>query len=180
MDSERSGHNLLFRDGWLADLVACFRCGRNTKALTGVAGPAIKPSISRGESQLVYQQPNKNDNIWRIDLKDEKHATGPPVPAFSSRGFIYRPSFSPDGKKVAFESDRLGYADIWVCNQDDDSNCAQITNLHAVSGTARWSPSGQWLAFEAVQKHFWQLYVSEMPGGQGKAQEPSFQSRILR
>lgn len=80
-------------------------------------------------------------------------------------GFIYRPSFSPDGKKVAFDSDRLGYEDIWVCDSDG-TNCGQVTNLHAIRDTVRWSPDGRSLSFESSYKHFWQLYVSEVPGGQ--------------
>ena len=40
-------------------------------------------------------------------------------------GFNYRPSLSSDGKKIALESDRLGYSDIWYCD-NDGSNCAQV------------------------------------------------------
>jgi Tol biopolymer transport system component len=135
------------------------------KPVAGVGGPAIKPSISRRGNHLVYQQAVENDNIWRIDLKDETHTLGSPVREFSSRGFIRRPSFSPNGKKVAFESDRLGYSDIWVCDSDG-SNCAQVTSLHTISGTARWSPDGQYLAFESAYQHFWQLYTVQVPGGE--------------
>jgi Tol biopolymer transport system component len=162
-----NGQEIIFSSamGGLQTLWRVSVAGGSPVPVTGVAGPAVKPSVSRRGSQLAYQQPIKNDNIWRIDLKDEKHSLGLPARAFSSRGFIYRPSFSPNGKKVAFESDRLGYPDVWVCDSDG-TNCAQITMQHTTSGTARWSPNGRWLAFESVQKHFWQLFVSELPGGQ--------------
>jgi Tol biopolymer transport system component/DNA-binding winged helix-turn-helix (wHTH) protein len=114
------GQDLLFSSalGGLQTLWRVSVSGGTPRPVTAVPGPAVKPSISRIGGQLVYQQAIKNDNVWRIDLQDEKHSLGSPARAFSSRGFIYRPNFSPDGKKVAFESDRLGYSDIWVCDRD--------------------------------------------------------------
>ncbi len=138
--------------------------GGTSRPVEEVGGVASRPSISRRGNYLVYQQAIRNDNIWRINLKDEKHATGAPTRALSSRGFNYRPSFSPDGKKVAFDSDRLGYWDIWVCDSDG-SNFAQVTDLHTITDTARWSSDGHYLAFESAYKPFWRLYTVEVPGG---------------
>jgi len=42
------------------------------------------------------------------------------------------------GKRIAFESDRLGYWEIWVCNTIGE-NCEQLTSLHGTAGTT--SPS---------------------------------------
>jgi Tol biopolymer transport system component len=75
-----------------------------------------------------------------------------------------RPSFSPDGKKIAFESDRLGYSDIWQC-EIDGSNCVQLTSLRGLAGTARWSPDGHYIAFEFQSLHCYEIYVLEVPGG---------------
>ena len=93
-------------------------------------------------------------------------ATLPPLPSESclQNGINDRPSFSPDGKKVVFESDRMGYSDIWVCDIDE-SNCNQLTKMRGVSGTARWSPDGRYIAFESLVKDFYEVYVVEVGGG---------------
>lgn len=151
--------------GGLQSLWRISASGGAPRPVEGVGGPASRPSISRAGNQLVFQQSTQNDSIWRINLKDKTHALGPPVLAFSSRGFIRRPSLSPDGKKVAFESDRLGYSDIWIC-ESNGSNCEQVTSLHTSSGTARWSPDGRKLVFESLYQKFFQVYVVQVPGGE--------------
>jgi Tol biopolymer transport system component/DNA-binding winged helix-turn-helix (wHTH) protein len=131
-----------------------------------VAGPgdAIEPSISRRGNELAYQALKWPGTIWRLDLKDERHALAPPVRLLSGRGFVGRPSYSPDGKKVAFESDRMGYSDVWMCDSDG-FNCSQLTDLHGTSGTARWSPNGHYISFESITQDYYQLGVVEVPDG---------------
>jgi Tol biopolymer transport system component len=104
------------------------------------------------------------DTIWRLDLKHERHALAPPVRLLSGRGITYRPSYSPDGKKIVFESDRMGYSDIWMCDSDG-SNCRQLTAIHGTSGTARWSPNGRYISFESVAQDYYGVGVVELPDG---------------
>jgi Tol biopolymer transport system component len=75
-----------------------------------------------------------------------------------------RPDLSPDGKKIAFESNRLGFWDIWTC-ASDGSSCEQVTSLHGTAGRARWSPNGRYLAFEFHPKERSEIYLAEVPGG---------------
>jgi Tol biopolymer transport system component/DNA-binding winged helix-turn-helix (wHTH) protein len=128
------------------------------------SGDAYEPSIARKGNLLAYQVFRQWDTIWRLDLKDERHAAAPPVRLLSGRGVIWKPSYSPDGKKIAFESNRMGYANIWVCNSDG-SNCSQLTDQHGTTVTARWSPDGRYLAFESVTQDYWQVGVLELPDG---------------
>ena len=132
--------------------------------VAGVGGMSFSPSISRKGNQLVYQHAVESSAVWRINLKDERHSLGPPARAISARGINRRPNFSPDGKRVAFESDRLGYSDIWYCDSNG-SDCAQLTSLHGTAGTARWSPDGHSIAFEFQSQPYYEVYVVEVPGG---------------
>ena len=75
-----------------------------------------------------------------------------------------RPDLSLDGKKIAFESDRLGFWDIWTCNSDG-TDCGQVTSLHGSAGRARWSPDGRTLAFEFHPNERGEIYLVEVPGG---------------
>ncbi len=101
-------------------------------------GDAYEPSISRRGSQLAYRVDKRWETIWRLDLKDEQHALVPPVRLLSGRGFIWKPSYSPDGKKIAFESNRMGLANIWMCDSNG-SNCSQLIDRH---GASRPLPAG--------------------------------------
>jgi Tol biopolymer transport system component/DNA-binding winged helix-turn-helix (wHTH) protein len=127
-------------------------------------GAGYEPSISRSGNQLAYLVSKKWDTVWRLDLKDERHALAPPVRLLSGRGIVWKPSYSPDGKKITFESDRMGYEDIWMCDSDG-SNCSQLTARHGTTATARWSPNGRYLAFESITQNYWQVGVLELPDG---------------
>ena len=56
------------------------------------------------------------------------------------------PAWSPDGKKVAFMSERAGNYDIWVMNSDG-SNHRQLTTHKAQDQAPSWSPDGKKIVF---------------------------------
>jgi Tol biopolymer transport system component len=150
--------------GGLQNLWRMPATGGMPRPIEGAGGQAYRPSIARRGDQVVYEQVNKVDTIWQLHLKDERHPLGSPTRLLAGRGFVWKSDFSPDGKKIAFESNRMGYADIWVCDSDG-SNCSQLTSLHGLAATARWSPDGRYIAFEAITKNFWEVYLLEYPGG---------------
>lgn len=133
--------------------------------VAGVSAIAYAPSISRKGRLLAYEHDTFTTGIWRISLRDQMHSSGRPTTVTTARGMINtRPSFSPDGKKIVFESDCLGFSDIWYCDRDG-FNCAQLTSLHGTAGTARWSPDGHRIAFEFQSQHYYDVYVLEVPNG---------------
>ncbi len=132
-----------------------------------VAGPVSEakwPSIPTKGNALVYEQVVSRFNLWRLDLKDPEHHERAPAPLISEKGDKMRPEFSPDGKRIAFESNRQGFWDIWTC-ASDGSNCEQVTSLHGTAGRARWSPNGRYLAFEFHPNERSEIYIAEVPGG---------------
>ena len=133
--------------------------------VAGPVGEAAWPTIpSRTDSTLVYEQGTGKGDVWRLDLKDAKHPQKAPFALVSEKGDKMRPELSPDGKKVVFESNRLGFWDIWTCDVDG-SCCDQVTSLHGTAGRARWSPNGHYLAFEFHPNERSEVYVVEVPGG---------------
>jgi Tol biopolymer transport system component/DNA-binding winged helix-turn-helix (wHTH) protein len=136
--------------------------GGTPSAITGVV-TASHPSISR-KGDLVYLQQLSNDNIWRLNLKDQLHERGPAASLISAKWQNTRPQFSPDGKRIAFESDRSGYSEIWSCDSDG-SDCGQLTSLKGTARAAHWSPDGRQIAFEFHPGDHRQIYVVDVPGG---------------
>jgi Tol biopolymer transport system component/DNA-binding winged helix-turn-helix (wHTH) protein len=113
-----------------------------------VGADVLSPALSPQGNRLAYTQALDDINIWRFELD----AAGPVkaqtrliASTFSDHG----PDYSPDGKKIAFVSDRSGTNGIWVCASDGSN--PQL--LHAcgpyVTGTTRWSPDGRWIAFDS-------------------------------
>ena len=134
------------------------------RPVAGPIGQAGWPSIPRTGNQLVYEQVVAKFNIWRLDLKDQTHHQGPPRLLISEKGDKMRPDLSSDGKKIAFESNRLGFWDIWTC-ATDGSYCDQLTSLHGTAGRARWSPNGRYVAFEFHPGELSEIYLVEVAGG---------------
>ncbi len=139
--------------------------GGSPRPVPGVGPMVCCPSISRKGHQLIYQNRMQNDNIWQVNLRDETHAKGSPSVLISANGHNWRPDFSPDGKRIVFESSRSGYAEIWACDSDG-TNCGQLTALRGVAGTARWSPDGRYVAFEFHPGEHSEIYVLEIAAGQ--------------
>ncbi len=150
--------------GALHNLWRISATGGTPRPVEGVSGEAYRPSIARRGDQLVYERVNSLDTVWQLHLKDNRHPLGPPTRLLSGRGFVWKPDFSPDGKKIAFGSNRMGYGDIWVCD-DDGSNCSQLTSLHGDAATPRWSPDGRYIVFEATTNGLWEVYLLKYPGG---------------
>jgi Tol biopolymer transport system component/DNA-binding winged helix-turn-helix (wHTH) protein len=145
---------------WVVEAEGCI-----PRPVAGPVGEAEWPTIpSKTDNTLVYEQGMGKADLWQLDLKDATHSQKAPFALISEKGDKMRPELSPDGKQVAFESDRLGFWDIWTCFVDG-SSCDQITSLHGTAGRARWSPNGHYIAFEFHPHERSEIYVVEVPGG---------------
>jgi len=138
--------------------------GGTPHPVAGPVGDAKWPSIPSKGDALVYEQGVSRSNIWRLDQKGPNLHERAAAVAITEKGEKMRPDLSPDGKKIAFESNRLGFWDIWICDTND-KNCEQATSLHGTAGRARWSPNGRYIAFEFHPKERGEIYVVEVPGG---------------
>lgn len=60
------------------------------------------------------------------------------------------PAASPDGKSIAFASNRNGFWDLYLMNLAN-GDVTQLTNTHEYEGSPTWSPDGTFLAYEAYR-----------------------------
>ena len=80
--------------------------------------------------------------------------------------FLHRPSERqpvPDGRQIAFVSDRTGQAEIWIANADG-TNQIQLTSLEN-AGAPSWSPDGQKIVFSSPISGSPQVYAISLGGG---------------
>jgi Tol biopolymer transport system component/DNA-binding winged helix-turn-helix (wHTH) protein len=123
-----------------------------------------EPAISPQGSLLAYDRGSHGLNIWQLELS--ANGKGEPsilVPLTGQTDQGPGPQFSPDGKKLAFMSDRSGTMEIWVSDRDG-KNAVQLTAI-GNAGTPRWSPDSKAIVFDANRKNGAGIYKVPLEGG---------------
>ncbi|HEX9892405.1 MAG TPA: protein kinase [Gemmatimonadales bacterium] len=145
--------------------------GENAPArLPFVGDYGLMPAVSRPQPgrplRLVYIRSFLDGNIWRVETAAPgATASTPPVVAISSTRLEDMPQFSPDGRRVAFTSDRSGNWEIWLTDPDG-ANAVQLTSMGAVAaGYPHWSPDGQQIVFHSNVDGQWEVYLVPAAGG---------------
>jgi Tol biopolymer transport system component/DNA-binding winged helix-turn-helix (wHTH) protein len=119
--------------------------------------------VSKTGERLVYSRGFEDPNIWRIPLTGAGWMRASSF--IASTRYDARPSYSVDGKRIAFESDRSGSTEIWICNEDG-SDPVQLTSFgNGWAGSPAWSPDGQRLAFDSNAAGSWDVYMIAAKGG---------------
>jgi Tol biopolymer transport system component len=75
------------------------------------------------------------------------------------------PEISPDGRHIAFESDRSGLPEIWISDLEG-ANAFQLTHFSGpFSGSPRWSPDSKTVVFDTrVNGHSAIFKIEASPG----------------
>jgi Tol biopolymer transport system component len=93
------------------------------------------------------------------------HAAGASSKFLASTRYEESPAWSPDGKRVAFSSNRGGVRQIWVA-EADGSNAVALTNFpDGIAGSPRWSPDGDMIVFDARPNGAADVYSVRADGG---------------
>ncbi len=72
------------------------------------------------------------------------------------------PAWSPNGRQIAFASDRDGNNEIYVMNEDG-THVTRVTNNPAFDWEPTWSPDGQHIAFTSNRDGNWEIYSTLAP-----------------
>ncbi|HEY6384884.1 MAG TPA: winged helix-turn-helix domain-containing protein [Candidatus Acidoferrum sp.] len=138
--------------------------GGSPQRLEGVGSSAWSPAAALTGHRFAYTSGSMRVSFWSLPLVDAKHLAGPPKLLLSSKGGLGLPYFSPDGKKVAFESSQSGYDEIWTANSDG-SDPTQFTFLKGETGTPHWSFDGRSIAFDYRPAGRSEIYLADVSGG---------------
>jgi eukaryotic-like serine/threonine-protein kinase len=122
----------------------------------------LTPAIAAQGNRLAFGQHLNETDIY---LFEEGR---PSVPLISSSALDHGPTYSPDGRRIAFESGRSGEVEeIWLANADG-SNPVQLTHgPGGWQGSPSWSPDGKRIAFDSRGRDgFFDVWTIE-PDGSG-------------
>jgi len=122
-------------------------------------------AISRVGHRLAYEKSLEDYNIWRIEIPGSTTPASQPVKLIASSQHESGAQFSPDGKRIAFESLTTGTFEVWVCDADG-ANPLPLTSFGGpMAGTPRWSPDNQQIAFDARPQGHSDIFVVSGKGG---------------
>ena len=111
--------------------------------------PFSEAFSARGGRLAYVVNSSGHHNIWRGDLL---HPDAPPVKFISTTRDQFCPRYSPDGKHIAFASNRGGAPEIWMSDADGQ-DILQFTNLKSLAaGSLTWSPDSRNIAFDSRAK----------------------------
>jgi Tol biopolymer transport system component/imidazolonepropionase-like amidohydrolase len=90
----------------------------------------------------------------------------------SGAGYDVQPRFSPDGRWIAFASDRGGIENLWVCDLDGKAARPVTTEKDVVVNSPAWSPDGDYLLgrkrlTDQSSLGTVELWMWHLKGGQG-------------
>jgi Tol biopolymer transport system component len=132
--------------------------------------PAWSPD---GKKLAVSSYPDGNFDVDALvwDAMEiyviEVHGSNPPTRLTNNDDEDYGATWSPDGQKIAFSTNRDGNYEIYVMDADGSGPPTNLTNAPASDDgfwAPYWSPDGQKIAFSSNRDGNWEIYAMDADG----------------
>jgi eukaryotic-like serine/threonine-protein kinase len=154
--------------------------GSRALAPFALEGPSDQITIAPNGGRLAYVLQNLDANIWRLPLDRQKNSP-PPEKLFASVREEMDPAFSPDGKSIAFVSNRSGRWNLWMGNADG-TGLRELATQSLLPFHPAWSPDGREIALDSAAFGKGEIWLITAAGGRpwrlvtmpGGAQVPSW------
>ena len=121
------------------------------------SSPAISPDGSR-VAVAVGAAPSQD--IWILDV-----AGGASTRFTSDPGREDFPAWSPDGKTIAFSSERGGKLDLYAKPADGSGEAKLLLKSDEPKSVERWTNDGRFLLFDSTDPTSLHMWALPMPGG---------------
>ena len=137
--SDRDGSSLL----WTIDAFS----GDGPRLLPSDSAHILEPASGPLSDWLVYVDSEENWALRRYEVTPSGLRKDSWILPTNARN--HEPVYSPDGKHIAFTSDRSGHWAVWMADSDG-TNLTQLTSFegHWI-GAISWSPDGMRVVFDA-------------------------------
>ena len=118
-------------------------------------------TISRQDNRLAYRSNLAQTDLWRTSADGNSNLTR----LVSSRDWNAFPTYSPDGKKLAFISTRFGIPKICITQEDGTELRELEANIGTSPGPISWAPDSSQLAFSCRYDSNEDVCVLPVSGG---------------
>lgn len=125
----------------------------DVNAPPGLRTREVRIDVDEGSWMNVDVSPDGRTIAFDLlgDIYTMGIAGGTPTRIAAGLAYEHQPRFSPDGKRIAFTSDRGGGDNIWVMNADGSDKRQVTKEEFRLLNQPSWSPDGR---FIAARKHF--------------------------
>ncbi|HTS65501.1 MAG TPA: protein kinase [Candidatus Acidoferrales bacterium] len=139
--------------------------GRRAPAPFALEGESDQIVIAPTGARLAYVLQNLDANIWRVPLaRDRRKDSTPPEKLFTSVREEMDPAFSPDGKSIAFVSNRSGRWNLWIGNTDG-TGLRELAAQSLLPFHPAWSPDSREIAFDSAAFGKGEIWLISASGG---------------
>lgn len=159
-----------YKSGQPKIFISSVEKGMGKKAVD-IRGNQLLPAISRQRDKMAFIcDASGRADLFIQPIRPDNGQMGTPIQLFSfPRSTQASPTFSPDGSKIAFVSDKDGATRIYsISSQRSEKRAVPVllTKKNRENSCPSWSPDGTKLAYSAKTDGIRQIWIYDFATGE--------------